>query len=147
MVGPEDLSRLDVLAHPVGELCDVARGDEDVGEGHDGGVELEHVLLDDEVLPPLLDDVRLQRRTRRAIVIQTSDAYVKSGCPISTMLIRPMWHGRTSIDFERGGVEEPGAKQRLEAGLIEGMGRFVDHSRHAGDEPTIGIQIRWSSGG
>lgn len=147
MVRTKDIAGLGIFDHPVCEARDVAGRLKDRRGRYDGGVELEHVLLDDEVLPPLLDDVRLQRGARRAIVVQTSDTYVESNYPISTMLPRSMWHGRTSIDFKRGGVEEPRAEQRVEAGLIEGVRRFVEHRRHAGDEPTIGVQIRWSSGG
>lgn len=73
VVRPEDLSRLGVLAHPVGKLGDVTRGDEDVGERHDGCVELGHVLLDDEVLAPSGEDVGLKRRTGGSVVVKSGD--------------------------------------------------------------------------
>jgi hypothetical protein len=73
MIGPEDLARLDVLAHPVGELCDVPRGDEDVGEGHDGRIELEHVLLDDKVLSPGGEHVGLERRSGGSVIVQSGN--------------------------------------------------------------------------
>jgi len=75
MIGPEDLRSLDILAHPIRELGDVSGGDEDVGKGHDGGVEFEHVLLDDKVLPPLGENVGLKRRSRRSVVVQSSDTW------------------------------------------------------------------------
>lgn len=67
VVGAVDLVRLRVLDHPVGELVDVARRLENVRQGHDGRVELEHLLLDDEVLAPRVEDVGLERRARRAL--------------------------------------------------------------------------------
>ena len=78
MVCTEDIAGLGVLDHPVCESCDVARGLEDGGGGHDGGVELEHVILDDEVFSPLGHDVGLQGGAWGAIIIETGDAW--SGC-------------------------------------------------------------------
>jgi hypothetical protein len=54
-------------------LVNVTRRLENFGKSHDGRVELEHVLLDNVVLPPRIEDVGLQTRTGRAVVVQTSD--------------------------------------------------------------------------
>lgn len=67
VVRTEDLVRLDVAHHPVGELVDVTRGLEHVRERHDGRVELEHLFLDDKMLAPEVDDVGLERRAGRAL--------------------------------------------------------------------------------
>ena len=52
--------------------------------GEDGGLNLEHVLLEHKVLAPYVDNVVGQGRTRRAIIVETSN---------------------TAIDVERGRIE------------------------------------------
>jgi hypothetical protein len=52
----------------------VAGGLEDFRESHYGRVELEHVLLDDVVLSPGIEDVSLEPGPSRAIIVQASDA-------------------------------------------------------------------------
>mmetsp|Transcript_45288 Transcript_45288/g.117264 ORF Transcript_45288/g.117264 Transcript_45288/m.117264 type:complete len:257 (+) Transcript_45288:1319-2089(+) len=48
--------------------------------GHDVGVlDLHHLLLNDEVVPPLMNDVGLERAARRAIGVETADATVDLG--------------------------------------------------------------------
>ncbi|GKT46694.1 uncharacterized protein ColSpa_06875 [Colletotrichum spaethianum] len=76
VVGTQDVAVLGILAHPVGELVDVARGLEDLVRGQDGGVDLEHVLLEDEVLAPEVDDVSLQGAAGGAVVEEAGDAAV-----------------------------------------------------------------------
>ena len=72
VIGAQDVARLRVLDHPVREPGDVTRRLKHRRRGHDGGVELEHALLDDKVLAPFRDDVRLQRGAWRAIVVEPS---------------------------------------------------------------------------
>jgi len=103
MVGPEDLAGLGVLGHEVGELGDVARGDEDGLGGDDGGVDLEHLLLEDEVLAPEVDKVGLQGSEGRAIVEEPFLA---------------------AIDLEGGHVEAGAAQQRVEHIAVEGLARL-----------------------
>lgn len=62
VIRAEDVSGLLVVAHPVCELVDVPGGFEDVVQGHDGRVDLEHLVLDDEVAPPQVEDVGLESR-------------------------------------------------------------------------------------
>lgn len=51
-------------------------GDEDLVECEVRAGDLEHVLLEDEVLAPLLLDVALELRAERAVVVQTRHAPV-----------------------------------------------------------------------
>jgi hypothetical protein len=74
VVRAQDVAGFGVLDHPVGEARDVARGLKDRRRRHNSWVNLEHVLLDDEVLSPFRDDVRLQGRARWAVVVQAGDA-------------------------------------------------------------------------
>jgi hypothetical protein len=94
MVGTEDFTSLDILDHPVGEsgswgavsiiapmcnlryiLVNVSRGLKDIMKGHDSGVKLGHILLNDKVLPPHVQNVRLQSRSRWTIVVKTGNTY------------------------------------------------------------------------
>ncbi|KAF3806253.1 putative glycine--tRNA ligase [Colletotrichum gloeosporioides] len=100
VVGTQDIAVLGVLAHPVGELVNVAGGLEDFVGGQDGAVELEHVFLEDEVLAPEVDDVGLESAAGRAIVEQTSDA---------------------AVDLEGGGEEETAAQHGVERRPVEGL--------------------------
>lgn len=61
MVSPEYFASLQILDHPIGESCDVARGLKHGSGGHDSGVYFEHVFFHDEVFPPFRDDVTLKR--------------------------------------------------------------------------------------
>lgn len=84
VVRSENLAGFSILDHPVGEpeakqlrdkptytrgcadkptslLVNVTGSLEDVVQSHDGGVELRHVLFDDEMLPPGIQDVGLKR--------------------------------------------------------------------------------------
>ena len=74
MVQAQDVAGLGVLDHPVCEAGDVARGLEHGGGGHDGGVELEHMIVDDKVAAPFGDDVGLEGGAGRAVVVQAGDA-------------------------------------------------------------------------
>jgi hypothetical protein len=70
------LARLRVLHHEVLELVDVARGLED-GLGRERrALDLEHRVLEDEVLAPEREEVVLERRARRALVLEARDAAV-----------------------------------------------------------------------
>lgn len=100
VVGSEDLAVLGVLAHPVGKLVDVATGLENLVGGQDGAVDLEHVLLEDKVLAPLVNDVGLESTSWGAIVVETAN---------------------TSVDLEGGGVEDTAPQHSIEDGLVEGL--------------------------
>lgn len=56
-------------------LVHVARRLQDLGQGHNRGVQLQHVLLDDVVLSPRIQNVGLQGGTWWSVVVQTSDTY------------------------------------------------------------------------
>jgi hypothetical protein len=91
VVGAEDLASLGVLAHPVGELVDVAGCLEDLVGGQHGAVDLEHVLLEHEVLAPDIDNVVCEGAAGRAIVVETRD---------------------TAVDVEGGRVEKAALHRR-----------------------------------
>ena len=59
MVSAEDIASLHVLDHPVSKTGNMARGLKDWCRREDGGVDLEHAFLDDEVLAPFGDNVGL----------------------------------------------------------------------------------------
>ena len=83
VIRTEDIPRLGILDHPVGEPCDVARRLEHGRGRHDGRIELEHVIVDDEMATPFGDDVRLERGSGWAVVVESCDACVGSvsrGC-------------------------------------------------------------------
>ena len=69
VVRAEDFTGLQVFYHPVGKPGDMARSLEHRSGGHDGRVNFEHVLLDNEMLPPLRNDIALERRARRTVVV------------------------------------------------------------------------------
>ena len=69
VIRTEHFTRLQILDHPVGEPCDVAGGLEHGCWGHDSGVHFEHVLFHDEVFAPFCDDVALERRARRTVIV------------------------------------------------------------------------------
>lgn len=75
VVCAEDVARVGILDHPVSEAGDVSRSLEDGGWRHDGGVELEHVIMNDKMAAPFCDDVGLEGRSRWAIVVETGDAW------------------------------------------------------------------------
>ena len=100
VVSPEDLAVLGVLAHPVGELVHVPAGLEHLVGGQDSAVDLEHVLLQDEMLPPGINNVRLQGATRWAVVVETGDA---------------------TVDFEGGGIEQAPAQHGVEKSPVKGL--------------------------
>lgn len=54
-------------------LVDVTRGFEYIVQGQDGSVEFGHVLFDDEMLPPCIQNVGLERRAWRTIVVQSGN--------------------------------------------------------------------------
>ena len=58
---------------------------EDLANSHAGAVELEHVLLEDEVVSPQVLDVGLESRSERTKIVEAGD---------------------TSVDLEALGVEE-----------------------------------------
>lgn len=95
MRGVED-PRTAAAAHS--HLVDVARRLEHRLRGQVGAVDVQHVLLQDEVPPPLVQDVRLQRAARRAQVVQTRD---------------------TAVDLKGGHVEHAPLHQLLELGPVE----------------------------
>ena len=66
--------------------------------GHDGAVKLEHLLLQDEVVAPLLDDVGLNRAARRTEVVEAGD---------------------TTIDVKRGPQKEPPRQDIFHSGAGE----------------------------
>jgi len=100
VISPKDLAVLGILAHPVGELVDVATGLENLVRGQDSAVDLEHILLKNEVLPPQVDDVGLQGAAGRAIVVEARNA---------------------AVDLEGGGIEETAAEHGLKGGLVQGL--------------------------
>lgn len=100
VVGAQNIAVLGVLAHPVGELVDVAGGLENIVGGQGGAVNLEHVLLEDEVLAPDVDDVGLKGAAGRAIVVEA---------------------GNTAVDVERGRKEHAATEHGLQDGLVEGL--------------------------
>ncbi|GKT53876.1 hypothetical protein ColTof3_01215 [Colletotrichum tofieldiae] len=113
VIGTQDIAVLGVLAHPVGELVDVARGLEDLVRGQDGGVDLEHVLLEDEVLAPEVDDVGLQGAAGGAVVEEA---------------------GNAAVDLEGRSEEQAPAQHGVERLPVEGLtlqGRRG--GRHLGD--------------
>ncbi|KUI60383.1 hypothetical protein VP1G_11257 [Cytospora mali] len=109
VVGPQDLAVLGVLAHPVGELVDVTAGLEDLVGRQDAAVDLEHILLEDEVFPPRLDDVCLETAARRTVVEETGD---------------------TTVDLEGGGVEHAPAEHGLHGLAVNGLAGFRGEGRH-----------------
>lgn len=98
VVGAEDLARLDVLDHPVGKFGNVTGRLEDRGERHDGRVELEHVLLDDKVPAPGVENVGLEGGPGRSIVVEAGD---------------------TAIDVERGREKEALEHELVKVRLVE----------------------------
>ena len=100
VVGAQDVAVLGVLAHPVGELVDVTGGLENIVGGQGGAVNLEHVLLEDEVLAPDVDDVGLEGTAGRAIVVEASN---------------------TAVDVERGRKEHAATEHGLQRSLVEGL--------------------------
>ncbi|KAI6766565.1 hypothetical protein HG531_011787 [Fusarium graminearum] len=100
VVGSENLAVLGVLAHPVGKLVDVTTGLENLVRSQDRTVNLEHILLEDEVFPPLVNDGRLERTTGRTIVEQTTN---------------------TAVDLEGGGIEHASSEDGFENSLVKGL--------------------------
>ncbi len=69
LVGPVRGAVARVAHHEVGELVDVAGRLEDGVRGQVGALDLEHVLLEHEVLAPVLQEVGLERARGRAEVV------------------------------------------------------------------------------
>lgn len=67
--------------------------------GHDGAVHLQHLLLQDKVVAPLLENVGLDGATRGTKVIET---------------------GHTTVDVEGGPDKEPPGEDVLHSGAVEG---------------------------
>lgn len=100
MIRTEDLAGLGVLAHPVGELVDVARGLQDLMGSKHGAVKLHHVLLEDEVLAPCVDNVGLESAAGRAIVVKA---------------------GNTAVELKSGCVKEAATEEGVEGTAIKGL--------------------------
>jgi hypothetical protein len=84
----------------------------------DSAVNLEHVLLEDEVFSPLLNDGRLKCTTGRAIVEQTTN---------------------TAVDLEGGGIEHASSEDRFENSLVKGLA--LEGCR-AGSHCVFGVLLR-----
>lgn len=110
VVSSEDVAGLEVLDHVVAEFIDMSRGLEDLVEGDAGALDLKHLFLDNKVLSPLCEDVGLERRARRSVVVES---------------------GYTIVDLKRRCVEEALGEERLEVGTLKGMRCSVDdgHAR------------------
>ena len=75
---------------------------------HDGGIDLQHVVFHDEVFAPFRDDVRLERRTRGAVIVQTRDAYGSDKRTVNGPdSKRVSVCTRTPVDFKSWRIEEP----------------------------------------
>lgn len=87
----------------------MARGLENLVWGESSAVELEHVLLEDEVLAPDLNDVGLEGATWWAVVEETGD---------------------TIVDLERWSVEETTSQKGVEGCAVEGLALEGGSVRH-----------------
>ena len=87
----------------------MAGGLEDLVWGESSAVELEHVLLEDEVLAPDLNDVGLEGATWWAVVEETGD---------------------TIVDLERWSVEETASQQGVKGWTVEGLALEGGSVRH-----------------
>jgi hypothetical protein len=94
--------RVPVRSH---SLVNVSGRLQDFSKGHDRGIQLQHVLLNDKVFPPDFQDVGLESRSGRPIVEET---------------------GASTVDFERRSKEEPPREQGIEQGLVEFVSRLID---------------------
>ena len=109
MIRTEDLTRLGVLAHPVGKLLDMTTGLQNLFRSQHGTIHLQHVLFQHEMLPPQVDHVVENGAPGRAIIVET---------------------GNTPIDLERGGVDKTSTEQRVQDGPVNdlaGLGREGCH--------------------
>ncbi len=75
--------------------------------GDDGAVQFQHVLLENEVLPPQVDDVGLQGTAGRAIIVETTVVSLEVGC--------------NPVYLKRLGKEEATLRKRLEESTIKGI--------------------------
>lgn len=98
MVGTEDLAGFGVFNHIVAELIDMAGGLEHLVGGESGAVDFLHVLLDDEVSFPSVDDICLQGTASRPVVVETA---------------------HTSVNLEGGSVEKAMAQHAVESVAAE----------------------------
>lgn len=94
-----------ILAHPVGKFVNMPASLENSLRRNDGTIQLHHVLLDDEMVPPFVNDVALQGAAGRTVVEEAA---------VVTLEVR-----RRSIDAKCLGKEEATLQEGLEFGATK----------------------------
>lgn len=116
MVGTQVLALGGVLAHPIGELLDVATGLQNSFGGNGRAVDLQHILFNYEVFSPFVCNVGQKTTTGGAIVEQTT---------LVALVAR-----RGTVYFEGLGEEESSSKQGLELGPVQRLASKCRRFRH-----------------
>lgn len=116
MVGAQVLALGGVLAHPIGELLDVATGFQNSFGSNGRAVDLQHILFNYEVFSPFVRDVGQKTTAGGTIVEQTT---------LVALVAR-----RGTVYFKGLGEEKASSKQGFELGPVQRLASKCGRFRH-----------------